>query len=187
MLGWTSDQVGTMRKHVLVTQRPDLQAGQAPRSPGRRLSLALLVALGLAGALARPEGAHAHAIESTVVRLQALRNTLELQTHFSTGMPVDGAAVRLVSADGQRSLALGHTDSLGALRFQLPAAAGPDWELQVDGGAGHRDYLELPSRSNGPQAQRPPRPAAGGPAAAPLALMVVGMVSGGWLWRRRHP
>ena len=187
MLGWTSDQVGIMRKHVLVTQRPDLQAGQAPRSPGRRLSLALLVALGLAGALARPEGAHAHAIESTVVRLQALRNTLELQTHFSTGMPVDGAAVRLVSADGQRSLALGHTDSLGALRFQLPAAAGPDWELQVDGGAGHRDYLELPSRSNGPQAQRPPRPAAGGPAAAPLALMVVGMVSGGWLWRRRHP
>lgn len=159
----------------------------APRTPVRRLSLALLLTLGLAGSLGRPEEAHAHAIESTLVRLQTLRNTLELQTHFSTGVPVDGAAVRLVSADGQRSLALGRTDSLGALRFQLPAAAGPDWELQVDGGAGHRDYLELPSRSNTPQAQQLPTPPAGGPAAAPLALMVVGMVSGGWFWRRRHP
>jgi hypothetical protein len=181
MLGWSSAQVSMMLQFSPRLLR------LAPRRPGRRLSLALLLALGLAGSLGRPDRAQAHAIESTLVRLQALRNTLELQTHFSTGVPLDGAAVRLVSADGQRSLALGRTDSLGALRFQLPAAAGPDWELQVDGGAGHRDYLELPSRSNGPQAQQPIRPPAGEPAAAPLALMVVGMVSGGLIWRRRHP
>lgn len=182
MLGWLSVHADVMPQRI-----PGILLSCGLSRP---VFMALLLALGLAGSLVRPEQARAHAIESSVVRLQALRDTLELQTHFSTGVPVDGAAVRLQSADGRHSLALGRTDSRGALRFQLPAAAGPDWELQVDGGAGHRDYLELPS-APGPQALHPTGPQPLGardawPTAAPMALMLVGMLSGGWLWRHRR-
>lgn len=182
MLGWLSVQADVMPQSLPGSSR---SFGHT-----RHVFTALLLALGLAGSLGRPEAARAHAIESSVVRLQALRDTLELQTHFSTGVPVEGAAVRLRSADGRHTLALGRTDSRGALRFQLPAAAGPDWELQVDGGAGHRDYLELPS-APGPQALHPngPQPVDARdawPTVAPTALMLVGMLSGGWLWRHRR-
>ena len=44
-----------------------------------------------------------------------------------------------------RFRALGRTDARGHLNFQLPSGARSDWEVQVDGGPGHRDYLELPN------------------------------------------
>lgn len=55
--------------------------------------------------------------------------------------------MRLVSPDGQASLELGHTDAEGQLTFNLPAQAKADWEVQVDAGPGHRDYIELPGTS----------------------------------------
>lgn len=50
----------------------------------------------------------------------------------------------MVSPDGTASVDLGETDADGRLRFALPARARADWEVQVDAGPGHRDYLELP-------------------------------------------
>jgi hypothetical protein len=113
-----------------------------------------LLIFGIAGALSGPLPVRAHAIESSLVRLQALHNTLELDSHFSSGVPVDGALVRLVSPDGQQSIAVGRTDRLGALRFQVPASANSSWEVQVDGGAGHRDYLEMPVQAGQAQLDR---------------------------------
>jgi hypothetical protein len=141
-----------------------------------------LIAIGMAGPLASPHAARAHAIESSLVRLQALHDTLQLDIHFSSGMPVDGAVVRLVSPDGKQSLDLGLTDHRGALRFQLPSTARSNWEVQVDGGGGHRDYLELPvAATRAPQARSAERGVE-----LPWGLMVLGMVSGGWVWIRRR-
>jgi len=145
-----------------------------------------LLIFGIAGALSGPLPVRAHAIESSLVRLQALHNTLELDSHFSSGVPVDGALVRLVSPDGQQSIAVGRTDRLGALRFQVPASANSSWEVQVDGGAGHRDYLELPAGGgSAPQARTPSAPGAQ-TGALPLGLMLLGMVSGGLIWIRQR-
>ncbi|MFM8525608.1 MAG: hypothetical protein ACKOCM_08320, partial [Cyanobacteriota bacterium] len=130
-----------------------------PRTRAALLPGASLLLIGLAGFLAEAPPARAHAIESSLVRLQALHDTLQLDTHFSSGVPVEGAQVRLVSPDGRHTIAVGRTDHLGALRFQLPANAERNWEVQVDGGAGHRDYLELPSAgAGGPQAVNSPSP-----------------------------
>jgi nickel transport protein len=54
------------------------------------------------------------------------------------------AAVRLAPPDGRTPINLGRTDASGSLTFTLPSQAHANWELQVDGGPGHRDYLELP-------------------------------------------
>jgi hypothetical protein len=141
-----------------------------------------LMAIATAGNLANPPAARGHAIESSLVRLQALHDTLQLDTRFSSGVPVDGALVRLVSPDGRQSLELGRTDHRGALRFQLPATASSSWEVQVDGGAGHRDYLEVPvAAARAPQARSVDRGID-----LPWGLMVIGMVSGGWVWIRRR-
>jgi hypothetical protein len=51
--------------------------------------------------------------------------------------------VRLVAPDGE-SRELGRTNEKGQLSFALPKQANGEWELQVDGGPGHRDYLEMP-------------------------------------------
>lgn len=50
----------------------------------------------------------------------------------------------MVSPDGTASVELGQTDAAGRLTFALPARARADWEVQVDAGPGHRDYIELP-------------------------------------------
>ena len=145
-----------------------------------------LLTFGILGALLAPQPGRAHAIESTLVRIQSLHNTLQLDSHFSTGLPVEGAQVRLVSPDGQQSVTVGQTDRLGGLRFQLPATARASWEVQVDGGAGHRDYLELPSAAlSGPQAGQPRTAQPGHGGLLPLGVMLLGMVSGGWIWIRR--
>jgi nickel transport protein len=52
--------------------------------------------------------------------------------------------VRVVPPGGSGGVELGRTDARGSLTFTLPKQVRPDWELQVDGGPGHRDYLELP-------------------------------------------
>jgi nickel transport protein len=85
----------------------------------------------------------AHAIESSLERLSDLNApTLQLESRFSTGEPAGNAAVRLVPPQGE-SIVLGQTNPEGQLQFHLPRQASTDWELQVDAGPGHRDYLEL--------------------------------------------
>jgi nickel transport protein len=59
-------------------------------------------------------------------------------------MPAREANVRMVSPDGNASVELGHTNAEGQLTFTLPAQARADWEVQVDAGPGHRDYIEIP-------------------------------------------
>ncbi|MEB3165147.1 MAG: hypothetical protein VKO65_00585 [Cyanobacteriota bacterium] len=133
----------------------------------------------------------AHGIESSLERLAPLtderafrRNQpsgrdLQLESRFSTGVPASDALVRLVPPDGGDGITVGRTDDQGRLTFALPSAARPDWELQVDAGPGHRDYLELPSASAGPQASASRSlPLTRLPAgAAPLsALAVLGLV-----------
>ena len=50
----------------------------------------------------------------------------------------------MVSPDGTASVNLGYTNAEGQLTFILPAQARADWEVQVDAGPGHRDYIERP-------------------------------------------
>jgi nickel transport protein len=100
----------------------------------RALALALLLS---------PGAAQAHGIESSLTRLESLTDSLVLESHFSNGEPTSDAVVRLVAPDGE-SLELGRTNANGQLSFALPKQANGEWELQVDGGPGHRDYLEMP-------------------------------------------
>jgi len=100
----------------------------------RALALALLLS---------PGAAQAHGIESSLTRLESLTDSLVLESRFSNGEPTSDAAVRLVAPDGE-SLELGRTNANGQLSFALPKQANGEWELQVDGGPGHRDYLEMP-------------------------------------------
>ena len=111
----------------------------------RLLTLVLATMVVAAGA------ARAHGIESSLARVQGLGSTLDLQSRFSSGEPAVGAAVTLVAPAGQ-TLALGHTDANGHLRFRLPPSANDSWELRVDQGPGHRDYLELPPLTTKPAA-----------------------------------
>lgn len=119
-----------------------MEAMVAPRAPRRWPLLAGSFALAL---LAVP-AARAHGIESTLERVSdRLSSTpYQLQSHFSSGLPAREAAVRMVSPDGTAAVDLGETDADGRLTFALPARARADWEVQVDAGPGHRDYIELP-------------------------------------------
>ena len=122
----------------------------------RHLHLALLLG-GLSGAavlLGSPQPAQAHAIESSLARVASLNDQWLLQSHFGNGEPVDAAVVRLIPPTGE-PIVVGRTDASGQLRFQLPHQAKADWELQVDRGAGHRDYLELPAAGHRTQAHQP--------------------------------
>ena len=106
----------------------------------RRL-LVTCTALGL-GFMAGQQ-AQAHGIESS---LRYLDGQLELSSSFSTGEPVEGASVRLLNADGTRGDELGQIGANGQLVLTLPDLVEGVVDLQVDGGPGHRDYLELPIR-----------------------------------------
>ncbi len=142
----------------------------------------LVVAVTWSGAPLR-----AHAIESTLERLAGARDTLELQSRFSSGVPAADAAVSLVSPSGQ-TLALGHTDAQGELRFALPASVDATWELRVDRGPGHRDYLELPA---GASATRPAAAATHGVGSSLAQLTWGGSASlllvGALIGARRRP
>jgi nickel transport protein len=130
----------------------------------RRLAGApVLLASAALLACAYPEAASAHAIQSTLETLGSLSRaytgsstgaagpSFALASSFSTGVPVADASVKLVPPGGT-PIAIGRTDARGQLNFQLPAGAGSDWEIQVDGGPGHRDYLELPKGAVRPAA-----------------------------------
>jgi len=106
-----------------------------------------LLAAGCSLALLLAPAAGAHGIESTLERLGRLtaNSPYQLETRFSSGVPAQDAAVRMVSPTGDASVELGHTNAQGQLTFTLPAQARADWEVQVDAGPGHRDYVELPA------------------------------------------
>ena len=106
-----------------------------------RCLLVTCTAIGL-GFMAGQE-AQAHGIQSS---LRYLDGQLELSTSFSTGEPVEGATVRLLNADGTPGDELGEIGANGQLVLTLPNLIEGVLDLQVDGGPGHRDYLELPIR-----------------------------------------
>jgi nickel transport protein len=131
-----------------------------------RRSLLLVSCLGAAALLA-PAAGRAHGIESSLQRLGGLsesldfsrtatggkapEGSLQLETRFSNGLPATEATVRMVSPEGGEPIEVGHTDASGRLTFSLPPQAAADWEVQVDAGPGHRDYLELPGAAETPQ------------------------------------
>ena len=108
--------------------------------------LRLLAPLLLLGSVLHGAGlapAKAHQIESA---LQYLDGDLQLSSRFSNGEPTQGAVVRLLNADGTPGQELGRTDAEGRLSLDLSSLVNGTVDLQVDGGPGHRDYLELPVR-----------------------------------------
>ncbi|MBW4530794.1 MAG: hypothetical protein KME02_08925 [Aphanothece saxicola GSE-SYN-MK-01-06B] len=108
--------------------------------------------IGLASLVLVPSQARAHAIESSLERLTSLTDSLQLESQFSSGLPASDATVRIVPPDGGPGIELGRTDASGRIVFTLPPQASRLWEVQVDAGPGHRDYLELPEAT-------PPSPA----------------------------
>jgi len=116
-----------------------------------RVAAALMPAAMALAAWLPAAPAHSHGIESSLDRLPSLsaslgdpdQATLLLQSRFGNGEPAVEATVRLVAPAGG-AVEIGRTDQAGQLRFTLPPGARSTWELQVDAGPGHRDYLELP-------------------------------------------
>lgn len=109
---------------------------------------------------------------------------LRLASHFSSGLPAADAQVSLVPPGGGEGISVGRTDAAGQLTFALPGGIAPDWEVRVDAGPGHRDYLELP------EAKAPARHAAALlPRIQPLAwvpLLGLGLLGGAGLAVRRR-
>ena len=95
-----------------------------------------------AAVISTASSAQAHAIQTN---LEAFRNNhvLLLQSSFGNGQPAQAALVTLVPPGGQ-PIPVGRTNSKGQLSFALPNDANGEWDVQVDGGPGHRDYLSLP-------------------------------------------
>jgi nickel transport protein len=124
-----------------------------PRLPVAPRVAAVLTSAGLLS-LVWATPTRAHGIESSLERLSLLKSdTFQLESRFSSGEPAQSATVRVVSPQGD-AIEVGQTNGEGQLRFQLPRQAGSDWEVQVDAGPGHRDYLELDS---GAQSTAPAR------------------------------
>ena len=150
---------------------------------GGLLALAPLLGAGLTAGVA-----HAHGIESRLSSLRGLSDQLVLQSQFSNGEPTRDAVVRLVPPHGD-PLELGRTDQHGQLSFALPKGANGAWELQVDGGPGHRDYLEMPLRRGQAQldqvSEQPQPVRAGGWLAGLSGLGAAAMLLG--LQRIRRP
>jgi nickel transport protein len=167
------------------------------------LGAPVLLASGALLTCAHPQAASAHAIQTSLETLSSLSRaytgsntgpdtaaagpSFALASSFSTGAPVADASVKLVPPGGT-PIALGRTDARGQLNFQLPAGTGSDWEIQVDGGPGHRDYLELPKAAVRPAATTYPRPQASpnppNRLLTPLlGLGLVGALAGLWVVR----
>lgn len=161
------------------------------RRPATVAAVVAAPAVALA-ALLQPPPVRAHGIETTLQRLGSLSASLE--SRFSSGLPAADAAVRLVPPDGGRPIEIGRTDAQGRLAFRLPGGVKPDWELQVDSGPGHRDYLDLgearsPGATAAPQPLRSIRHELGEQAQAwalPLSgLALIGGATAGLIRRRR--
>lgn len=124
-----------------------------PLQPSTMRRPLLPVLLGAATLVFAPGLARAHAIQSDLTvlgahshphaTLPAAGSKLELASHFSTGLPARDASVRLIPVQGGTPIELGRTDADGRLAFALPQGIGRDAEIQVDAGAGHRDWIEL--------------------------------------------
>lgn len=158
-----------------------------PRCP--LLLPALLISATLALA---PQRAEAHAIESSLERLSQLSGSLDapyaLESRFGSGEPAHGAMVRLIPPAGD-PLEVGRTDAEGRLQFRLPHQVDADWTLQVDGGPGHRDYLELPASQGQPAARRaaPADSPFNRPGLAPsLGAALIGLCGFGLALRRQR-
>ena len=123
----------------------------------------LLAAVLLTVAAGQP--VRAHQIESA---LQYLEGDLELSTRFSNGEPAAGAVVRLLRADGTPGEELGRTDASGQIRLNLDGVKDGLYDLQVDGGPGHRDYLEVPVQAGRVELDEVVQ--------SPLALILVGLL-----------
>ncbi|MFZ9752624.1 MAG: hypothetical protein ACO3B3_03585 [Cyanobium sp.] len=129
----------------------------------RRSPLPLLFVAALA---LGPQAARAHAIETDLLapagaadhtHPHTTTGTYQLHSAFSSGEPARNATVRLLASTGREPIELGRTDAQGRLAFVLPANAGPDAEIQVDAGAGHRDWIALSELSGStPQALHRP-------------------------------
>ena len=100
-----------------------------------------LLTSGLLLAIAIASPGRAHQIESA---LTYLNGDLELRSSFSNGQPAEGAVVRLLNPDGSAGDVLGTTDASGQIRLDLSAFRDGRYDLQVDAGPGHRDYLDIP-------------------------------------------
>lgn len=156
-----------------------------PALPRRALTLACR-ASGLSAAallLASAAPVHSHAIESSLERLSSLTDQLVLDSRFGNGEPAADAVVRLIPPGGT-PIEVGRTDASGQLRFRLPQNATASWEVQVDQGPGHRDYLELPAAEASPSSL-PSRTrlssAAPGTALSGLAPLLLGLCAVGGL------
>ncbi len=143
-----------------------------------------------AAAIGWPAAGHAHGIQSSLERLGSLSasgggGAIQLETSFSNGTPARDASVSLIPVGGEgQPIAVGHTDAMGQLTFKLPAVASGNWEIQVDAGPGHRDYLEIPPGQE--SGAGPVKPTAARGEASPLSLarthwaplMGLGLLSG---------
>ncbi len=129
--------------------------------------------------------AHSHSIESSLERVSNLTDQLVLESRFGNGQPASDAVVRLMPPGGE-PIELGRTDARGQLRFQVPQNATASWEVQVDQGPGHQDYLELPATGamNRPISQ-PLRPLSPGLAMG-LGLLGLASMGGVMAWRHRQ-
>lgn len=152
--------------------------------------LPALLFLGVAAAALSQAPALGHSIESSLERVSSLTDQLVLESRFGNGQPAADAVVRLIPPGGQ-PIELGRTDALGQLRFQVPQDATAHWEVQVDQGPGHRDYLELPGKVHSGRAP------AGKPGSQPLqqlsdglgvglGLLGLSTIGGLMAWRQRH-
>lgn len=149
----------------------------------RRSPLPLLFAAALA---LGPQAVRAHGIETDLLapgaaghsHTHSSADSYQLHSAFSSGEPARAATVRLLARAGAEPIELGRTDAEGRLAFVLPPHLGPDAEIQVDAGAGHRDWIAL-AESSGVAPQALHRPS-GLPSlllsAAPLTL--VGLIGG---------
>jgi nickel transport protein len=116
--------------------------------------LLLMALIGGAGALSAT-AASAHGIQSTLEYLPSSASvagaeSMELQSSFSTGVPARDATVRLLPPEGGQPIELGRTGEDGRITFKLPPTARAGWEIQVDAGPGHRDYLGPEDASSPP-------------------------------------
>jgi len=159
------------------------------------MRLSLLPALSLLGVAVTAlvhSPALSHSIESSLERVSGLTDELVLESRFGNGQPAAEAVVRLIPPDG-KPVELGRTDALGRLRFQVPESATALWEVQIDQGPGHRDYLELPGKA-GPgriSTRHPgmllPRQLADGLGVGlGLGLLGLSAVGGVLAWRQRR-
>lgn len=175
---------------ALITAAISLGSGSAVQAHGIESSLQRLDSLNPSVQWAP---AAANAATGTNATALAAGTTLRLESHYSSGLPAQDALVRLVPPNGGTPIEVGYTNAQGQLRFRLPAGARPDWEVQVDAGPGHRDYLDLPSQTPGATAQHH-QPglftmlAQHGATLVPGMIggvAMVGVLSGLWLRRRR--